>query len=212
MNNLLIGISVLILFTFLLFFAYFKSFQDFKEEKSKEKPSIMLLRTGILFLIIIVDLILQYKNIQISFLTNFDKKHGSQCGVICLLIVCFSEIYLFKEIVNYFYLKKRCIQTLNVKCIQVKKCYNSDNNGSRNKYLYSPIWKGFYKNQELIFKCNQYINKFYQIGQEELIMFNSKNPKEYIDTLKKYSLPIYNIIYCIFTRNFVFAIYIINNI
>lgn len=198
MNNLLIGISVLILFTFLLFFAYFKSFQDFKEEKSKEKPSIMLLGTGILFLIIIVDLILQYKNIQISFLTNFDKKHGSQCGVICLLIVCFSEIYLFKEIVNYFYLKKRCIQTLNVKCIQVKKCYNSDNNGSRNKYLYSQIWKGFYKNQELIFECNQYINKYYQIGQEEIIMFNTKNSKEYIDTLKKQSLSLYIILFIVF--------------
>ena len=103
MNNLLIGIIVLILFTLLLIFAYFKSLQDFKEEKSKEKPSIMFLGTGILFVIIIIDLILQYKNIQISFLTDFDKKHGSQGGVICLLIVCFSEIYLFKEIVNYFY-------------------------------------------------------------------------------------------------------------
>lgn len=206
MSNSLTGIIVLILFTFLLFFAYFKALQDFKEEKSKEKPSIMLLGICILFVIIIVDLILQYKNIQISFLTDFDKKHGSQGGVICLLMVCFSEIYLFKEIVNYFSLKKRCIQTLNVKCIQVKKCYNSDNNGSRNKYLYSPIWEGFYKNQELIFECNNYINKFYQIGQEELIMFNPKNPEEYIDTLKKYSLPIYIILFIVFLLGTLFLL------
>lgn len=198
MNNLLIGIIVLILFTFLLFFAYFKSLQDFKEEKSKEKPNIMFLGTCILFVIIIIDLILQYKNIQISFLTDFDKKHGSQGGVICLLIVCFSEIYLFKEIVNYFSLKKRCTQILNVKCIQVKKHYNSNHHGSRNRYLYSPIWKGFYKNQELIFECNQYINKYYQIGQEEIIMFNTKNSKEYIDTLKKQSLSLYIILFIVF--------------
>lgn len=77
MNNQLTDIIVLILFTFFLFFAYFKALQDFKEEKSKEKPSIMFLGTGILFVIIIVDLILQYKNIQLSFMTDFDKKHGS---------------------------------------------------------------------------------------------------------------------------------------
>lgn len=206
MSNSLTSISVLILFTFLLFFAYFKSLQDFKEEKSKEKPSIMFLGTGILFVIIIIDLILQYKNIQFPFLTDFDKKHGSQGGIICLFVVCFSEIYLFKEIINYFSLKKRCIQTLNVKCIQVKKRYNSDNNGSRNRYLYSPIWKGFYKNKEWIFECNTYINKFYQIGQEELIMFNPKNPKEYIDTLKKYSLPIYIILFIVFLLGTLFLI------
>lgn len=78
MNNQLTDIIVLILFTFFLFFAYFKALQDFKEEKSKEKPSIMFLGTGILFVIIIVDLILQYKHIQFSFMTDFDKKHGSQ--------------------------------------------------------------------------------------------------------------------------------------
>ena len=57
MNNLLTGIIFLIPFPFLLFFAYFKSLQDFKEEKSKEKPSIMLLGACILFVIILIDLI-----------------------------------------------------------------------------------------------------------------------------------------------------------
>ena len=66
MNNQLTGIIVLILFTFFLFFAYFKALQDFKEEKSKEKPSIMFLGTGILFVIIIVDLILQYKIMDLA--------------------------------------------------------------------------------------------------------------------------------------------------
>ena len=43
MSNSLTGISVLILFTFLLFFAYFKSLQDFKEEKSKENQVLCFL-------------------------------------------------------------------------------------------------------------------------------------------------------------------------
>jgi len=48
-------------------------------------------------------------------------------------------------------------------------------------HLYSPIYKGKYRDKEYIFESDLYSQKVYKVGQKILIKINPNNPKEFID-------------------------------
>lgn len=96
---------------------------------------------------------------------------------------------------DYIKLNIVCVESLSVKCIDIKIYYDDHNN-----MTYSPIWQGKYNNKKIIFESDEYTSKTYKIGKTETIKINPNNLNEFIDSNKRFgsiNLMIFTIVFIV---------------
>lgn len=77
-------------------------------------------------------------------------------------------------------MKRRCTKEIEVACNFVKVHTSRDSENVPTK-MYSPIWKDA---DGYRYECETYSTRKYFMGDEETILVNPDNRKEYVDSLK----------------------------
>lgn len=156
-----------------------------KEMYAEEKEILFLCISGVfglLLTLLSINSMYEIFGLHVRFIDTLRVQYGQTIlGISVLFVIGAVVVSMFlKWWYVHIIMKRRCTKKIEVACNFVKVHTSQDSENVPTK-MYSPIWKDADGYQ---YECETYSTRKYFMGDEETILVNPNNRKEYVDSLK----------------------------